>query len=91
MAWTIEYDRRVLKEMKKLGRDAQRRILDYFDQRIAPSSEPRAHGRPLTSTFAGLWRYRIGDYRAVCRIEDDAGLVLVLRVAHRSTVYDDPI
>ena len=90
MAWTIEYDSRVVKDMKKLDRTAQQQILDYFDERIAPAPEPRAFGKSLTSSFSGLWRYRIGDYRAICRIEDEKMIVLVVRVAHRSTVYKKP-
>ncbi len=90
MAWTIEYDRRVLKELKKLDRKIQVQILDFFDERIAPSPDPRSIGKSLTSSFSGLWRYRIGDYRAVCRIEDTKLIVLVVRVAHRSKVYKLP-
>lgn len=91
MAWRIEYDSRVVKEMKKLDRKVQREILDYFDERIAPADDPRVFGKPLKSSFAGLWRYRIGDYRVVCRIENEAMIVLVLRVAHRSTIYKKPV
>ena len=88
MAWTIEYDRRVLKDMKKLDKTVQRQILDYFDDRIAGSSDPRDLGKSLKSSFSGLWRYRIGDYRAICRIEDEKLVVLVVRIAHRSKVYE---
>ena len=91
MTWSVEYDRRVLKDMKKLDRAVQREILDYFDERIRGPHDPRRFGEPLKSPFSGLWRYRIGDYRAVCRIEDQSLVVLVLRVAHRSKVYDKPL
>lgn len=88
MAWKIEYDSRVVKDVKKLDRKAQHQLLAYFDERIAPSSDPRTFGKPLKSSFSGLWRYRIGDYRAICRIEDQDQVVLVLRIAHRSKVYE---
>lgn len=84
MAWTIVYDSRVVKDMRKLDRQAQQHIIAYFDERIALSSDPRASGKPLESSFSGLWRYRIGDYRAICRIEDEHMVVLVVHVAHRS-------
>lgn len=45
-------------------------------------------GKPLTGNFAGLWRYRVGDYRIVCSIEDNEVLVLVVDVDHRSSVYE---
>ena len=91
MAWTIEYDRRVLKDMKKLDKTVQRQILDFFDDRIADSADPRDLGKSLKSSFSGLWRYRIGDYRAICRIEDEKLVVLVVRIAHRSKVYQKPV
>ncbi len=91
MAWKIEYDSRVIKDMKKLDRQAQQQIIAYFDERIAPSSDPHAFGKLLESSFSGLWRYRIGDYRAICRIEDKQMVVLVVRVAHRSQVYKKPV
>lgn len=70
MGWTVEYDRRVLKDLKKLDKMVQRDVLDYFERRIHGSDDPRRFGNSLKSSFTGLWRYRIGDYRAVCRIED---------------------
>lgn len=91
MGWKIEYDRRVLKDMKKLDQNVQRQILDYFDECITPSPHPRRFGTSLKSPFTGLWRYRIGDYRAICRIEDEKLVVLVVRVAHRSRVYKKPV
>ncbi len=89
MGWNIEYDRRVLKDMKKLDKRVQRQILDYFDECIAP--EPRRFGKSMKSFFSGLWRYRIGDYRAICRIEDEKLVVLVVRIAHRSKAYKKPV
>ena len=91
MVWKVEYDGRVLKDMKKLDRAVQQEILAYFEKRIAGADDPRRFGKSLKSSFSGLWRYRIGSYRAVCRIEDEALVVLVLRVAHRSKVYDKPL
>ena len=91
MAWTIEYDSRVVKDMKKLDRKVQQQIIAYFDERIAHSSNPRTFGKSLESSFSGLWRYRIGEYRAICRIEDDHMVVLVVRICHRSKVYKKPL
>ncbi len=74
--------------MKKLDKTVQLQILNYFDDRIALSDDPRSFGKLLKSTFSGLWRYRIGNYRAICRIEDEKLVILVVRIAHRSKVYD---
>jgi len=88
LAWKIEYDRRVLKELKSLDKTAQKQILKFFDD-LPP--DPTEKGKPLKANFSGLWRYRIGEYRAVCRIENDTLTVLVLRIAHRKEVYKKSI
>lgn len=90
MPWTIEYDERAVKELKKLDAQTQRKILDYFDNRVAVAENPRQFGKPLAAGFAGLWRYRIGDYRVICKIENERLVILLLRIGHRSKVYSRP-
>lgn len=87
MAWTIEWDDRASKELRRLDRQTQREILRYFRERIATDEDPRRFGKSLRHELQGLWRYRVGDYRMICNIEDEQVVVLVLGVAHRSTVY----
>ncbi len=87
MAWTIEFDRRALQDLRALDRQVQGRIVTYLEERIASATDPRQYGEALTSTFAGLWRYRVGDYRIICRLEDTACIVLVVRIGHRREVY----
>lgn len=87
MTWTVSFEPRALGELKKLDRSAQRRVLRFLEGRIAGDPAPRDFGKPLTGDKVGLWRYRIGDYRVVCRIDDENLAVLVLRIAHRKHVY----
>lgn len=87
LAWKIKWEEHALKELKKLDKSAQRAILRYFNERIATDKNPRRFGKGLTANKAGLWRYRVGDYRMVCHIQDQVLTVLVLRVAHRRMVY----
>ncbi len=87
MTWTIEWDDRARRELRRLDRQVQRDILSYFSERIAADEDPRRFGKPLRHELRGLWRYRIGDYRAVCHIENDHLVVLVLAVGHRRQVY----
>ena len=89
MAWTIEYDPRALKDLKKLDRQIQREILDYMDERVARAKNPRDFGKPLRASEFGLWRYRVRDYRIICDLEDRRLVVLVVGIGHRSTVYED--
>ena len=87
MTWTIEWDDRARRELRRLDRQTQREILRYFNERIASDEDPRRFGKSLRHELQGLWRYRVGDYRMICKIEDNHLVVLVLGVAHRSTVY----
>ena len=87
MVWTVSFEPRALGELKKLDRSAQRRVVRFLEQRIAGDDDPRGFGKPLTGDKAGLWRYRVGTYRLVCRIDDEHRAVLVLRIAHRKDVY----
>jgi mRNA interferase RelE/StbE len=88
LTWTIEYDPRVEKDLRKLDRAVQKEILDYLDTRIAFAENPRVFGKPLRHALKGLWRYRIGDYRIICEIQDERLVVLVVAVGHRSSVYE---
>lgn len=88
MAWTINYTETALKQLTKLDRQAARRLVDFLDERVAPHVDPRSQGKALSGpVFASLWRYRVGDYRIVCEIQDAAVVVLVVSVGHRREVY----
>ena len=87
MNWVYRVDDRALKELRKLGKNAKRDIIAYLDDRIAGESDPRRFGKGLKADLAGLWRYRVGDYRVLCQIRDGELLVLVVAVGHRRDVY----
>lgn len=88
MTWTVEFDDAAARELRKFDRQAQQEILRYLRERIATDEDPRRFGKPLSRDMAGLWRYRIRDYRMICNIEDDKLVVLVLRAGHRKDVYE---
>ena len=85
--WTVEWDDRARRELRKLDHTVQDKLLRYFRERIITDDDPRRFGKALRHELSGLWRYRIGDYRAVCQILDDQLIVLVLAVAHRRNIY----
>lgn len=74
------------KQLKKLDAAISKRVLDYLEQ-IELLNNPRSRGKALTSNLSGLWRYRVGDYRILCRIRDDKLIITVIEIGHRSTVY----
>ena len=87
MTWKVEFDDRALKELRKLDPQVQRQILRFLRQRVATPDNPKRFGKPLSGDRLGLWRYRVGSYRLICRIEEDRVLFLVLAVDHRKDVY----
>jgi len=86
LAWKIEIDKGVQRSMKKLDRNVAKRIIAKLRE-ISQLEDPRSTGKALVGNLTGLWRYRVGDYRIVCDIEDEVLLILVIDVAHRSKVY----
>jgi mRNA interferase RelE/StbE len=88
LGWSIEYSGFALKQLKKLNRSVQAAVLDYMDNRIATATDPRDFGKSLRHDKFGLWRYRVGDYRIICELDETATIVTVLAVGHRSTVYE---
>lgn len=89
MKYSVETTVRFDKDFKKLDRYTQRMIKSWIDKNLVETENPRQHGRGLTMNRSGQWRYRIGDYRLICQIDDDKLIILALSVGHRREVYDD--
>jgi mRNA interferase RelE/StbE len=87
LTWTVEWDDRARRELRRLDTQSQRDILRFFGERIATEQDPRRFGKALAREPHGLWRYRVGAYRMICRIEVERLVVLVVRVGHRGSVY----
>lgn len=88
MAWNIELSSEARKNLAKLGASEATRVLKFLHQRLRLIENPRDLGKPLVGpTLSGLWRYRVGDYRILCRIEDEKITILVVSLGHRREVY----
>lgn len=87
MVWRVEFTQDAAKDLRRLDHHVQRQIIRYLKERITTDESPHRFGKILRGDKQGLWRYRVGDYRIICFIEDDEQTVLVLRIAHRSRVY----
>jgi mRNA interferase RelE/StbE len=85
--WRIEISRTAERQITKLNREAQTAIQRFLRERLAATDNPRQWGKPLHGEKRGLWRYRVGDYRLICDIQDEKVVVLVLVVGHRKDVY----
>ncbi len=88
MAWAIEITEGAKKELDKLGHVEAKRILNFLVTKLASSENPRLPGSALQGARLGsYWRYRVGDYRIICDIQDNRLVVVVVRVGHRREVY----
>jgi mRNA interferase RelE/StbE len=87
LAWAIEYAETARKQLRKLDKPTARRVVEFMDKRVAPSDDPRKLGKTLKGSLGDLLRYRVGDFRVLCDIQDRKLTVLVLQVGNRREVY----
>lgn len=85
MAWKIKIDKKAVKEIASLDKPIKKRIVEFLKEKLAKTQNPRSIGEPLHGELKKFWKYRVGDYRIICSIEDDVITVLVLKVKHRKT------
>lgn len=87
-ALRIEFDPGALDDLKKLDRPVQQRLVGFLRQRVAVLDNPRSIGEALSGARLGsYWKYRLGDWRIVCDIQDERIVVRVLRIGNRRDVY----
>lgn len=86
--WVSEFSQSAAREFARLNFTAQKRITRHIEARLL-GGDPRRFGKPLRADLHGLWRWRVGNYRLIGQIKDGALLILIVRVAHRLTVYEN--
>ncbi|HKT47490.1 MAG TPA: type II toxin-antitoxin system RelE/ParE family toxin [Candidatus Acidoferrales bacterium] len=88
MAWRIELDPAVGKDLKRIGPENVKRILAFLRERVAPLDDPRSLGEALHGPELGrFWKYRTGNYRIIALIQDHIITIRVIRIGHRRDVY----
>ena len=83
---TVEYSLEAEVQFLKLEKPVQRQIRKYLEE-VSKMSNPRARGKALKGNLSSLWRYRTGDWRIICEIQDTKILITVLRIGNRKKVY----
>lgn len=83
---TVEYSPEAETQFLNLQKKAQKQIKKYLDE-VSKMADPRARGKALKGNFSTLWRYRTGDWRIICDIQDSKILIMVLKIGHRKEVY----
>ncbi len=87
MSWTIEFSRRALKDLERMDTAQGDRVVRFLYERVSRTDDPRRQGKALKGAQRAFWRYRVGDWRVLVRLEHDRLVVLVVRVTHRSEAY----
>ena len=88
MAWKVELSPSARRDIDKLDRQHAKRILRFISERLANLEDPRTIGEALVGQrFGDFWRYRVGDYRLLCKIQDEQLALVVIKVGHRREVY----
>jgi len=88
LAWLIKIDEGAKKDLAKLGKPVAKRVTSFLKNRLQKLTDPRSIGEALKGKkFGELWKYRVGDFRIIAKIEDKQLLILVVRVGHRKNVY----
>ena len=88
MAFEIAFDPEAVKDLKRLDRPVQKRLVEFLKHRVAPLDNPRSIGEALAGAKLGAyWKYRVGDWRIICDIQDHLIVVRVLRIGNRREIY----
>ena len=87
MTYTVRYDEKLLKQLKKLDERTKKDLFKYIEERLLNTEDPRQFGKGLTNNKSGLWRYRINQYRLICKIYDNELIILALEFTKREIVY----
>ena len=88
MKYKVLMTPQAVKELEKMDKYTKRIITEWIIKNLDGCEDPRIHGKPLSANRAGQWRYRIGDYRIIVKIEDDKLIIIVLNIGHRKKIYD---
>jgi mRNA interferase RelE/StbE len=87
LAWSIKVTQTATKQLSKLDRSEAKRITSFLRDRVTNLANPRDVGKALTGNMAGLWRYRVGDFRVICELQDNELVVLVVELGNRREIY----
>ena len=86
--YKVNYTIKAIKQLRKMDKHTRTLIYAWIDKNLIDCENPRIHGKALTANRTGQWRYRIGDYRVICEINDNEVTILVIEIGHRKTIYE---
>lgn len=88
MKYKVIFTDRAKRQLKKLDKYISSLIIGWIEKNLQNCENPRQYGKALVANKSGQWRYRIGEYRLICEIQDEKITILVLEVGHRKNIYE---
>ena len=86
--YKIVFDEAIKKDLKKLDKQTLKILFNWIEKNLSNTDDPRSKGKALVDNKKGYWRYRIGDYLLITRIEDDRLILIAINFKHRREVYN---
>jgi mRNA interferase RelE/StbE len=86
-SYEVRLGKKAQKSLKKMDKNDSRIIMAWISKNLVDCEDPYIHGKSLEGNLKGKWRYRVGDYRLICNIDDEKVVILVLETAHRKDIY----
>ena len=87
--YQVEYTARAIKQLKKLDKPTRALIFGWIEKNLVNCENPRLHGKGLAANRTGQWRYRLGDYQILAKIQDEKLIIVVIEVGHRREIYNN--
>lgn len=88
MKYQVVYTSLAVKQLKKMDRKIAALIISFIEDKLIDCENPRAYGKALQGNLSNIWRYRIGDYRVLAKIQDQVLVITVVEVGHRKNIYE---
>ena len=88
MTYKVVYSKTAVKQFKKMDRSIAAFILSFIEEKLVDCENPRAYGKALQGSLSEIWRYRVGDYRILAKIEDQLLVITVVEIGHRKSIYE---
>jgi mRNA interferase RelE/StbE len=87
MKYKVVYERKAETEIRKMDKGQSRLLLSWINRNLSGTDNPRLRGKPLQGGKKGYWRYRVGMYRLIAKIDDDQLIIIMVDVGHRRHIY----
>ncbi|MFO7612775.1 MAG: type II toxin-antitoxin system RelE/ParE family toxin [Clostridia bacterium] len=87
MKYQVEYTKMAVKQLQKMDKKITAFIVSFIEEKLVDCENPRLHGKALQGNKNDKWRYRVGDYRILAKIDDDIIVIIVVEIGHRKEIY----